>query len=104
LSSGGDHKSGEADDADVRFLALDSGMRNLLPDLGKEKHRWSGQIQDTIYYCGFIGRNPGEKRTFISTGDPGQGITHGAVAGTLISDLILGSSPWGRYTIPPASR
>lgn len=95
IVGGADHKSGEADDADARFLALDSWMRNLLPDLGKEKHRWSGQIQDTIDYCGFIGRNPGEKRIFISTGDSGQGITHGAVAGMLISDLILkGSSPW----------
>ena len=70
-------------------------MRNLLPDLGKEMHRWSGQIQDTIDYCGFIGRNPGEKRTFICTGDSGQGITHGAVAGMLISDLIFnGESLW----------
>jgi glycine/D-amino acid oxidase-like deaminating enzyme/nitrite reductase/ring-hydroxylating ferredoxin subunit len=95
IVGGADHKSGEADDADARFLALDAWMRNLLPDLGKEMHRWSGQIQDTIDYCGFIGRNPGEKRTFISTGDSGQGITHGAVAGMLISDLILkGQSPW----------
>jgi glycine/D-amino acid oxidase-like deaminating enzyme/nitrite reductase/ring-hydroxylating ferredoxin subunit len=95
IVGGADHKSGEADDADARFLALESWMRNLLPDLGKDTHRWSGQIQDTIDYCGFIGRNPGEKRTFISTGDSGQGITHGAVAGMLISDLILnGSSAW----------
>jgi Rieske Fe-S protein len=90
-----DHKSGEADDADARFLALDAWMRNLLPALGKETHRWSGQIQDPIDYCGFIGFNPGEKRTFIATGDSGQGITHGVVAGMLISDLILkGESPW----------
>jgi Rieske Fe-S protein len=95
IVGGADHKSGEADDADARFLALDAWMRNLLPELGEELHRWSGQIQETIDYCGFIGRNPGEKRTFISTGDSGQGITHGAVAGMLISDLILkGQSPW----------
>ena len=54
-----------------------------------------GQIQDTIDYCGFIGLNPGSKRTYVSTGDSGQGITHGSVAGMLISDLILtGESPW----------
>ena len=95
IVGGADHKSGEADDADARFLALEAWMRNLLPDLGRELHRWSGQIQDTIDYCAFIGRNPGEKRTFIVTGDSGQGITHGAVAGMLISDLILkGKSPW----------
>ena len=95
IVGGADHKTGEADDADARFLALESWMRNLLPDLGKERHRWSGQILDTIDYAGFIGINPGSKRTYVSTGDSGQGITHGAVAGILISDLILkGQSPW----------
>jgi glycine/D-amino acid oxidase-like deaminating enzyme/nitrite reductase/ring-hydroxylating ferredoxin subunit len=95
IVGGGDHKTGEADDADARFLALEAWMRNLLPSLGKEKNRWSGQIQDTIDYCGFIGLNPGSKRTYVSTGDSGQGITHGSVAGMLISDLILtGESPW----------
>jgi glycine/D-amino acid oxidase-like deaminating enzyme/nitrite reductase/ring-hydroxylating ferredoxin subunit len=104
IVGGADHKSGEADDADARFLALESWMRNLLPVLGKETHRWSGQIQDTIDYCGFIGFNPGEKRTFISTGDSGQGITHGAVAGMLISDLILkGESVW-REVYDPARK
>jgi glycine/D-amino acid oxidase-like deaminating enzyme/nitrite reductase/ring-hydroxylating ferredoxin subunit len=106
IVGGADHKSGEADDAHARFLALDAWMRNLLPELGTELYRWSGQIQDPIDYCGFIGRNPGEKRTFIATGDSGQGITHGTVAGMLISDLILkGESPWtevynpGRKTV-----
>jgi glycine/D-amino acid oxidase-like deaminating enzyme/nitrite reductase/ring-hydroxylating ferredoxin subunit len=95
IVGGGDHKTGEADDADARFLAIEAWMRNLLPGLGKEKHRWSGQIQDTIDYCAFIGLNPGDKRTYISTGDSGQGITHGSVAGILISDLILkGESAW----------
>ena len=60
-----------------------------LPALGKEKYRWSGQIQDTIDYCGSIRINPGRKRTYVATGDSGQGITHGNVAGILISDLIL---------------
>lgn len=70
-------------------------MRNLLPKLGKETHRWSGQIQDPLNYCAFIGLNPEEKRTFIATGDSGQGITHGNVAGMLISGLILkGGSHW----------
>lgn len=104
IVGGADHKSGEADDADARFLALTAWMRNLLPDLGKELHRWSGQIQDTIDYCGFIGLNPGDKRTFIATGDSGQGITHGAVAGMLISDLIVkGETPW-REVYDPARK
>jgi hypothetical protein len=70
-------------------------VRNLLSDLGGELHRWSGQIQDTIDFAGFIGRNPGSRRTYVVTGDSGQGMTHGSVAGILISDLISkGHSPW----------
>jgi glycine/D-amino acid oxidase-like deaminating enzyme/nitrite reductase/ring-hydroxylating ferredoxin subunit len=95
IVGGADHKTGEADDADARFLAIEAWMRNLLPKLGKELHRWSGQILDTIDFAAFIGLNPGSKRTHVATGDSGQGITHGAVAGILISDLILrGESRW----------
>lgn len=105
IVGGADHKSGEADDAEARFLALTAWMRNLLPALGKELHRWSGQIQDTIDYCGFFGLNPGDQRTFIATGDSGQGITHGVVAGMLISEMILtGRSPWQMCTTPHANR
>ncbi len=95
IAGGADHKSGEADDGDVRFEAIDAWIRSLVPQLGKEVHRWSGQVMDTIDYCGFIGRNPGSDRIYVATGDSGQGMTHGALAGFLIKDLILtGSSPW----------
>jgi Rieske Fe-S protein len=44
----------------------------------------------------FIGRNPGlESHVYIATGDTGMGMTHGTIAGILISDLILDqSNPW----------
>jgi Rieske Fe-S protein len=44
----------------------------------------------------FIGRNPMDKsNVFVVTGDSGNGITHGAVASMLLSDLIQGrSNPW----------
>jgi hypothetical protein len=73
----------------------------LLPDLGKELHRWSGQVMDTIDYCAFIGLNPGDKRVFLATGDSGQGITHGVVAGLLLKDLILdAANPWAEVYDP----
>jgi glycine/D-amino acid oxidase-like deaminating enzyme/nitrite reductase/ring-hydroxylating ferredoxin subunit len=104
IVGGCDHKSGEANDADVRFQALEVWLRNLVPQLGAELYRWSGQIQDPIDYCGFIGFNPGENRTFIATGDSGQGMTHGVVAGMLIRELILvGESPW-REVYDPARK
>ena len=80
IVGGADHKTGEADDAWVRFEGLESWIRGLVPELGRETHRWSGQIMDPIDYSGFIGRAPGAKNVYIATGDSGQGITHGVVA------------------------
>lgn len=90
IVGGEDHKTGEADDADARFAALTSWAKTLIPDLGPERYRWSGQVMDTLDYCGFIGRESGSARVLVSTGDSGQGITHGVVASLLIPDLILG--------------
>ena len=39
----------------------------------------------------FIGRNPGDSpNVYIATGDSGMGMTHGTIAGILITDLIMG--------------
>ena len=61
LVGGEDHKTGEADDADERFDRLEAWARSLVSGLGKETHRWSGQVLDTIDYAGFIGRDSGGK-------------------------------------------
>lgn len=90
IVGGEDHKTGEADDAHARFAALTSWIKTLVPELGPERYRWSGQVMDTLDYCGFIGREAGSERILVSTGDSGQGITHGIVASLLIPDLILG--------------
>ncbi|AZO08556.1 MULTISPECIES: FAD-dependent oxidoreductase [unclassified Mesorhizobium] len=92
IVGGADHKSGEADDGHARFEAIEAWIRTLVPDLGKEVHRWSGQVLDTIDYCGFIGRNPGSENIYVATGDSGQGITHGVLAGMLLKDLIVGGA------------
>ncbi len=92
IVGGADHKSGEADDGAVRFDALAAWIRMLVPNVGRELHRWSGQVLETIDYCAHIGRNPGNERVFVVTGDSGQGMTHGALAGMLLRDLILGAA------------
>jgi hypothetical protein len=95
IVGGEDHKTGESDTGHERIASLASWMRTLLPDLGPEVARWSGQVLEPVDYMGFIGRNPGEQRVYVATGDSGQGMTHGVVAGMLISDLILrGESEW----------
>jgi hypothetical protein len=83
-------KSGEADDAEVRFQALETWTRNLIPAAQNVTHRWSGQVLDTIDYAGFIGRNPGSNKIYVHTGDSGQGMTHGVVGAMINSGLILG--------------
>jgi glycine/D-amino acid oxidase-like deaminating enzyme/nitrite reductase/ring-hydroxylating ferredoxin subunit len=95
IVGGADHESGGADDGGVRFEALESWTRSLVPNLGNETHRWSGQVLEPLDYAAFIGRNPGNERIYIATGDSGQGMTHGVVAAMLLKDLIVqGSSPW----------
>lgn len=95
IVGGEDHKSGEADDGQQRFAALERWTRARLPRLGEITHRWSGQVLEPVDCVGFIGRSPDSERVFLVTGDSGQGITNGAVAGILIRDLITtGSSPW----------
>jgi glycine/D-amino acid oxidase-like deaminating enzyme/nitrite reductase/ring-hydroxylating ferredoxin subunit len=95
IVGGEDHRTGEADNADVRFRKLERWMRQRFPEAGTVKYRWSGQILDPIDYTAFIGRSPGRERTFMATGDSGQGLTHGVVAGLMLADLIRSKpSPW----------
>ena len=95
IVGGEDHKSGEADDADDRFEALEAWIRNLVPSIGDEVTRWSGQVLETTDYAAFSGLNPGGKNVYVHTGDSGQGMTHGVIGGILIAALIIDDKhPW----------
>src|SRR5947207_14981268 len=49
----------------------------------------------------YIGCNPGDKNVYVVTGDSGNGITHGILAGLLIVDLIAGrENPWAKLYDP----
>jgi Rieske Fe-S protein len=49
----------------------------------------------------FIGKNPGDDNVYIVTGDSGNGMTHGTIAGMLITDLIQGrKNPWAEIYDP----
>ena len=101
IIGGEDHKSGEANDGEARFAALEAWARERLPNMGRITHRWSGQVMEPVDYLGFIGRNAGDKHRYLATGDSGQGITNGVMASLLISNLIVdGSSPWAEVYDP----
>ena len=90
ISGGEDHKSGQADDAGRRFAALERWTRARFP-VGDVEYRWSGEVMEPVDSLAFIGRNPSdEENVFIATGDSGNGMTHGTIAGILNTDLIMG--------------
>jgi Rieske Fe-S protein len=95
IVGGEDHKTGEANDADARYRNLESWARANFSGLGAVAYRWSGQVMEPVDSLAFIGRNPGDDNVYIATGDSGHGMTHGTLAGMLISDLIAGqANPW----------
>ncbi len=90
IVGGEDHRSGEADDMPDRFAALADWTRRRYPSFGKTEYSWSGQVMETIDFMPFSGRNPGNARIYIHTGDSGQGITNGVAGAMAIASLILG--------------
>jgi Rieske Fe-S protein len=91
LVGGEDHKTGQADNAEQRWAGLEAWTRKRFPMAGATEYRWSGQVMEPIDGLGFIGRNPLDKpNVYIATGDSGNGITHGTIAGILLTDLIVG--------------
>jgi glycine/D-amino acid oxidase-like deaminating enzyme/nitrite reductase/ring-hydroxylating ferredoxin subunit len=91
IVGGEDHKTGQDDDADGRYRRLEAWARERFPRIEEVAFRWSGQVMETIDGLAFIGRNPMDKpNVYIATGDSGMGMTHGTIAGILLSDLILG--------------
>ena len=77
-------------------------MREHFPMAGETVYAWSGQVMEPIDGLAFIGRNPGDApNVYIATGDSGNGMTHGTIAGMLLSDLIQGlGNPWATVYDP----
>ena len=91
IVGGEDHKTGQADDCVDRFARLEQWTRDHFPQIDDVEFRWSGQVMEPSDYLAFIGRNPLDSdNVFIATGDSGQGMTHGTIAGILLTDLIQG--------------
>jgi len=90
IVGGEDHKTGQAEDTDDRFNRLEAWMREGFPEAGMVTFRWSGQIMEPNDGLSYIGKSPGEKHIYLATGDSGNGMTHGTIAGILLTDLIQG--------------
>lgn len=102
LVGGEDHETGHAGARPERFARLHEWARERFPAMGAPLHQWSGEVREPADGLAFIGRNPGDdENIYVVTGDSGDGMTHGTIAGMLLRDLILGvPSPWARLYDP----
>lgn len=95
IVGGEDHKTGQASDGELRLQRLETWARAMIPAAGACVARWSGQVLEPADGLAFIGRNPGAENIYIATGDSGNGMTHGTIAGLLIRDLLIAKvNPW----------
>jgi glycine/D-amino acid oxidase-like deaminating enzyme/nitrite reductase/ring-hydroxylating ferredoxin subunit len=96
IVGGEDHKVGQADDAEERWQRLEDWTRERVSSIERVAFRWSGEVMEPYDGLAFIGRNPNDHdNVFIATGDTGMGMTHGTIAGILLTDLIQGrANPW----------
>jgi glycine/D-amino acid oxidase-like deaminating enzyme/nitrite reductase/ring-hydroxylating ferredoxin subunit len=94
IVGGEDHKTGQSHDGAQRWGKLEQWTRNRF-SIEDIIYRWSGQVMEPVDGLAFIGRNPGDDNIYIATGDSGMGMTHGTIAGMLLTDLIMErSNPW----------
>jgi Rieske Fe-S protein len=102
IVGGEDHRTGQVDDGHERFQRLEIWARKRFPIIEDVILRWSGQVMETMDGLAFIGRNPADKPyVYIATGDSGMGMTHGTIAGILLTDLILGrKNEWEKLYSP----
>ncbi len=96
LVGGEDHKTGQHPGIEGSFAALEAWARYRFPGGGEVGWRWTGQVFEPVDGMAFIGRNPHDAdNVYIVTGDSGNGLTHGVIAGLVLSSLILGKPhPW----------
>ncbi len=91
LVGGADHRTGHEPHPERRWDDLERWTRERFLQFNSVTHRWSGMVMETLDGLGYIGPDPtGAKNVYVATGDSGMGLTHGTIAGLLLSDLIVG--------------
>jgi glycine/D-amino acid oxidase-like deaminating enzyme/nitrite reductase/ring-hydroxylating ferredoxin subunit len=104
IVGGEDHRTGKEPQR-TPHEALEAWARERFPTLGDVVRRWSGQVLEPVDALAFTGRATDSEHVYIHTGDSGQGMTHGMMAGLLLSDLIAGKpNAWADLYSPARLR
>jgi Rieske Fe-S protein len=102
IVGGEDHKTGQVETPHEPHARLESWAREHFPMIEGIEFAWGGQVMETIDGLAYIGRNPMDQdNVFIVTGDSGMGMTHGAIAAMILTDLIQGQeNAWAKLYDP----
>jgi glycine/D-amino acid oxidase-like deaminating enzyme/nitrite reductase/ring-hydroxylating ferredoxin subunit len=102
IVGGEDHKSGQGEHIEAIHPRLEQWTRERFPSAGEVLYKWAGQVMEPVDSLAFIGRNPLDAdNVYVVTGDSGNGMTHGTLAGILLTDLIQGrDNPWSALYDP----
>lgn len=105
IHGGADHKTGQADAENIpeekRYAKLEEWLRKRFPHAEDIIYKWSGQVMEPVDVMAYIGKNPGDEKVYIVTGDSGNGMTHGTIAGILLTDMInCRKNPWEKLYSP----
>ena len=100
---GNDHRVGQGT-PEVQWNELETWSRQWIPQAGPVVARWSGQVIEPADMLAHIGRSPDMEHVYIVTGDSGNGLTHGTIAGLMIPEMMHGKHPrWERVYDPRRS-
>ena len=103
IVGGEDHKTGQADDSPERYAPARSLGAPALPDDGRGRVRaGAGRSWRRRTASPSSAAIPMDhENVYVATGDSGMGMTHGTIAGMLLTDLILGrTNPWATLYDP----
>lgn len=88
IVGGEDHRTGQHKNPDECFVRLEQWARERFPMALETAYLWSGQIIETIDGLAYIGRDPHHVNIYHAEGDSGHGLTHGTIAGAILTELI----------------
>jgi Rieske Fe-S protein len=91
----------QAQDGAERFDNLERWTRERYPAAREIPLPLVGPGDGDARLPGFPRTHPGDDNVYVATGDSGMGMTHGTIAGLVITDLIHGAEvPWAQLYDP----
>ncbi len=111
LIGGENHKTGHDEDTKAHYQALESFGKEVFGEI-KVPYKWSAQDLETLDKIPYIGHlTENQPNVYLATGYKKWGMTSGALAGKLLSDLVLGNeNPYtnlfspSRFVVDPSLR